>query len=617
MRLLLDKQTYTQKPQGAEPRKINNRILNCEIDIMLEDLANELIKGKSFVPATLKQIDGLKKRQKSYWKSQQIIALDIDKGLSLDDALADQFINENAAFLYTTFSHTSNHHKFRIVFALDKPIFNYGHFEKIWSYLSERIPQADSACKDGVRLFFGGREKYIINLNNRLQVDTVLSKKVFGSDIELLSNMSAQKHLSGLTPVPSNNHVLFTTTQYSNNVNDIVERNIETLHRKLQPQKVQLHNMIEVHEYLKTQDLRQFLGIKANGNFCDIFHDEVNPSASIFQSGQGNGHFLYKCHSESHPFCGTIIQIVERLLRCSIVEAENFLMAVYKIELVETELQKLMKRTLDANKRLLMSQELEQLYPYFYKVIKPFREDLYILFDLVKEYLPSGDDPEIMFYHSLRSIAKHLHISSDSANRRIGLFVLLELILKYDEDNIPPELSRKFSQWQKHNSYRYRNSVYSVPSYSYDLLSVIDLKCKRYIDNGMTLKAISYEGIYRNFGLEEANRVFPQDKNKEINELNEIVTLKLEKTILHQINSFGYTTEKQVLEEVKLYFKGQQQYKIEQLKRCLGEIIEKYCLCRKRLDKSLKERLGYKGNGYPIVIMFDLFNRNEISAVGA
>jgi len=606
MKLLLDTHTFTQKPQRAEISKINDRIVHCETDITLEHLAIEITNGKTFVSATLKQISNIRKRQKAYWQSQEIIALDIDEGLLLEEAIENPFIKENAAFLYTTFSHTPIHHKFRIVFALDKPLIDYGQFERIWSHLFEMLPQADSACKDGVRLFFGGKKIHVINMNNRLNTQNIIqSKRGFEADIGLLSNMSAQKPLSVKPSNQSRKNSETIISQCSNNVRDIVEQNIESLYTKLQPKNVKLFNMIEVHDYLKKQNLHNFLGIKANSSFNDIFHDEANPSASIFQSNQGNGHFLYKCHSESHPFCGTIIQVVERLLKCSIVEAEDFLMKVYKIELTETELQKQMRKTLDANKRLLMTQELEQLYPNFYKVIKPFREDLYILFDLVKEYLPSGNNPEIMFYHSIREIAKHLCLSTESANKRMGLFSLLELILKYDEDCIPPELSQRFTEWQKQKRYKYRNSVYGIPSYSYDLLSIIELKCKKYLENGMTLKSICYEGIYRNFGIIEANRVFPQDKNKEINELNDIVSTKLEKTMLSQINQSGFTTESYVIDEVKLYFRGQQQYKHEQLKRCLGEIIEKYCLSRVRLDKLLKEKLGFEGNGYPFVILFE------------
>lgn len=210
-----------------------------------------------------------------------------------------------------------------------------------------------------------------------------------------------------------------------------------------------------------------------------------------------------------------------------------------------------------------------------------------------------------MFYHSIRKIGEHLRLKHDAASRRLNFFVLLELMKKLDEIEIPSELQSSLSEWKKANGYKYQNSVYSIPSYTYDLLSIIDSKCKIWIDKGCTLKTVNYEGIARNFGVEEANRVFPQDKDKVIPELNEIVARRLEESMLTQINTKGYVTEQEVMDSVILYFKGQKQFKQEQLKRCLGEIMDKYCLVRVRLNKELGQKLGYEGNGYPFVIMYE------------
>ena len=49
------------------------------------------------------------------WESQQVIALDFDEGLTLEEALNESYFKENAAFVYTTFSHTKEQHKFRVV----------------------------------------------------------------------------------------------------------------------------------------------------------------------------------------------------------------------------------------------------------------------------------------------------------------------------------------------------------------------------------------------------------------------------------------------------------------------------------------------------------------------
>lgn len=44
------------------------------------------------------------------------IAVDIDSGLSLADALDDPFVKKYAAFIYTTPSHSEDANRFRIVF---------------------------------------------------------------------------------------------------------------------------------------------------------------------------------------------------------------------------------------------------------------------------------------------------------------------------------------------------------------------------------------------------------------------------------------------------------------------------------------------------------------------
>ena len=80
---------------------------------------------------------------------------------------------------------------------------------------------------------------------------------------------------------------------------------------------------------------------------------------------------------------------------------------------------------------------------------------------------------------------------------------------------------------------------------------------------------MNYKGILRNFGREEADRVFPQDKGKVIPTLNEEVVKRIHRTTLELINTYGWTTEQEVLENITLYFKGQKSFKLKQFKVCL------------------------------------------------
>ena len=88
----------------------------------------------------------------------------------------------------------------------------------------------------------------------------------------------------------------------ADNIELIQQRNIKELRKRIRTKPKVVYNNFELFDYLKQQDLRVYLGIQHKQNFLDIFHEETDPSASIFESNKNNGHQLYKCFSTSHPF---------------------------------------------------------------------------------------------------------------------------------------------------------------------------------------------------------------------------------------------------------------------------------------------------------------------------
>ena len=110
IKCMIDKVYYKDKPQGKEIGLIQNRLR--AIDITIEDLAKELIGGASFRPSFL-----LGKKENG-WSSQQVFALDFDNNTTIDEELHRcKELNILPVFAYTSFSHTEEHHKFRLVFA--------------------------------------------------------------------------------------------------------------------------------------------------------------------------------------------------------------------------------------------------------------------------------------------------------------------------------------------------------------------------------------------------------------------------------------------------------------------------------------------------------------------
>ncbi|MGG2087916.1 hypothetical protein ABFY59_13080 [Priestia aryabhattai] len=179
MKLMLDKIEYKSKPQGVEVGMISKRIIRHLVDISIEEVAEHISKGKTFIPAYFKERETIR-RTKDYWYSQQIIALDFDEGMSLKEAV-EEFSN-TAVFIYTTFSHSEEQDKFRVVFLLDKTLYEMQEFDEIISNLMAKYPNADKQCKDCTRLFYGGKEIIELSYDNRLNVNDFLKKnpKDFG-----------------------------------------------------------------------------------------------------------------------------------------------------------------------------------------------------------------------------------------------------------------------------------------------------------------------------------------------------------------------------------------------------------------------------------------------------
>ena len=95
--------------------------------------------------------------KKDYANPTSLYALDFDdKGNNIDDAV--EYFKQYNSFMYTTYSHTDDHHKFRVIIELDTEITNNNESHIVFKILEERLKQnnliLDKACKDITRRFF-------------------------------------------------------------------------------------------------------------------------------------------------------------------------------------------------------------------------------------------------------------------------------------------------------------------------------------------------------------------------------------------------------------------------------------------------------------------------------
>ena len=155
----IDPVKFDHKPMPQETAAIRGRLKT--LDLALDEIAKEIEQGKTICPAVLsgKTADDFIK--------QQLFLTDIDNeiGKILYPQDAIKIYTDNGlppAFWYPTFSSTPEHPKYRIGFASSEVITSKEQRDAIQERLISLLPQADKACKDAARIFFGTDKKVVI-----------------------------------------------------------------------------------------------------------------------------------------------------------------------------------------------------------------------------------------------------------------------------------------------------------------------------------------------------------------------------------------------------------------------------------------------------------------------
>ena len=163
---------YQFKPSGSQVGSLSKSITSYKETLTAQKLAEKLANGHTVV---LGLMSG--ERKKHNLVSQQVLMLDFDntKGdvktegndyITIDDVLAEKWMQQHAAFVYKTFSYREEWQKFRVVILLDRPLFSADDVTQAYKWLMEAFPQADKSTKDASRIFYGGDEYIEINFNN-------------------------------------------------------------------------------------------------------------------------------------------------------------------------------------------------------------------------------------------------------------------------------------------------------------------------------------------------------------------------------------------------------------------------------------------------------------------
>ena len=614
---------FKDKPQGKQCGWVQKSL--TQVNITIENLADTLVHGASFKPGVLA---GGNKAEN--WIEQQLYGLDFDDGIRIEEAYNKVIsLGITPCFMYTTFSHKEEHHKFRMIFCNDTVITDGNIRDKLQATLMGIIGGIDEVCFNRDRLFFGGKGHTVLypDYDIRINAESII-EKYWNDDFEqYISNAKPKsKKKKDSTAAGIKNKATDTVKErstYENlNVKAIKEHDIEYLRKVLAHDPIEFENKNEFWDYIYSElDIAELIDIDNPRSFCCVLHNDHNPSANIFTTQ--NGVQKYRCCSENLTL--NIKQLIELLGDFkSEYKAIQFIMNIYNLSIKESQWSIEQRENIDLMISNITLNKFKELCPQADKNIKYAKDTFLMMLSIARNNVYSekfsNDDGEIVFFVTTKKIAECLgkdysQSKIDKIGKYIKMLIYHDLICILDDEQVPKELlfkAIKYSGTDKRTGKHV--NFYAIPSWVIQQLSTIENNGVRWKGKGYRIAGVSFDMFYRSEGFDVAASIYPQYKKKK-DEYGEIVgrtttkasderTLKISEVILQCIQRKGYCTEKEVV-----YILGNK-YRYEvtetQIKRSLNEIMDSYGLKKVKANKVLKEQYHIKSNGYPNIIIEDV-----------
>lgn len=593
-------------------KKISNTILNNLREISIQEFAEELaVNGKTVVLAELSE-NKLSKMTKIV--GQELVMLDFDNKdennlYTIEDLETDIFMQENACFIYRTFSDMySEIDKFRVVFQLDSVVTENHEIEQIYQALFKKYPQADSSVGQTSRLFFGSNSGYeVIDWDNRLDTKSLFidEELVDSNSLEAVSG----EMLNADTPI----YLLLKYKKY-----DLVKQKFGNEHSNIFPDDITASN------YFKTRDMREFLEISDENPFYDIFHEEDNPSASVYFA-KDIQIYMYKCFSESHPFHGDIVKVLKEYLGFrSFSEVMDLLIKVTDSEISYLSEIGQAKRDYNDFREQLKYKQLEKNYPELYSYVNRYENEVIEIMDIMFDFTyldKTTGELQYLNYLSLDRITKyvndrlHKKNSKEKISNIMGLIVVLEMVTKLPPENIPSELKQNLIDKQGNDSKQIRTSNVYIPTIN--LRNAFEI-AKELKQNNITINSLGFEVVYRMFGLEKAKKDFPQaytplEKRKLIKMSKKDSNLpkgnvefedKVIKILFRELKKHRYVFEADLIELIAMKLKISKSTAREKYNKVRADMMNKYDLVRQRNTVEINSSLKVKGKFSSKVIIY-------------
>lgn len=629
VRLHLDNKKYKVKPDKLGTNELRNLTKrSClEIkDLTMKEIAQGLAQGQTAVLGVMSSYD----KRNDNLMTQDLIALDFDNDTvdlfyrTIDDALNDSFIKDNASFLYTTFSHTEEHHKYRVVFKLNRTLTNNEQVSKLYFELLKKYPEADQSIKDSSRFFFGGKEYYEINFDNTLDPYTVVEELPADTPIkERVEEFKEEykKDYKKKKKTKTDNVIELTDNQVGN---VIPTYKLIRIDKKIKDEKVaqstQLLNDEEVKrrwkQYgfdtensssalteIKKINMRELLGLPESGNFHDIFTPDKSPSANIQKVKDGETYLYFRASGDkSRQFTGDIVKVVQKLRGCNFMTALHYIIDMMGITFGQSEEVKRIQEKINIFTATLRDDDLKVNYPNMYYTFERFGYGAEIerLLNIISKSVVEKDGKvQILSQFSAKELSQRMYKTPNQekkVKKYLNLLALTDFVKKLQDHELDEELLSKLEEYKTQKNNDYRKNIISIHEYGDDFLEDGERKCGELKQFKFTVKeGLTREWVLRHYGKAKADEVFPLDTERMISRQNRNIYDLCVQYASEEISNKGFVTEQDIIKKIartKKIKKAKAEFKWKQLR---FELCEAYGFEITTLNKDLKKEFNVSG----------------------
>lgn len=625
MKYYVDRLSFKTKPDSNLIGNIRNNIKK-----------NYGVKNQTGITPLISSIENGRTVQlgiydtESKFVEQSLFMLDFDNPTENPAELLyienNNFIKENALFIYKSFSFKENIPKFRVVFALENPVFSESDVSKVYDYLINEFPQSDTVIGQPNRLFFGSKQPIMeINLENKLTVPKYIfeelpeiipktlstEQEILGKQFSLINSYYTKISIQEYLDLPI--YKLFELNKYQ-----VIKEKFLLKYGKdfsyILPDPINASKIFK-HEL----DMIDFLELpvdKEGKAFSDILSDDSQPSASVYRHDKSNVQ-LYKRFNSSgdkktydlilliSELCGlTYIQVTEKLIEItgSTIDTNS---DVYKHKMGVKMFQ-----------MFISESETDELYPYFMNIIRPNTAVIITLLDIMSHsYKQVGNDVMLINNMSVRYLTSQVNrIHNSNFNPQKIAKILDQLAMftvtkKLKDSEVPTPILAPLIAQKKDKNFKNRANITKVnvdKDNVTDILLDSNRKSKSLLENNYSMRMMSFEYILSVLGEQEALNVYPQkfthreellsEENKqEFEDKFRATAVNILNITYKDINEKGFALEKDIKQEyVSMGFSDKDFILFK------SKLVNEYGLSRYKFSNKRKEELNAQNiEGYP------------------